>query len=372
MKSSLPLVEPRITIKDSKVDGIQNYDADNNYPGRIMDIIRASGTASLCVDRYYKFINGKGFKDQKFWKARINRRGLTVDALLRETSKDYARFRGFAIHVNYNALFQVNEVSYVPFDHCRLSMADENGHVSKIAVYDNWDGKKGKIKKDEIDFINKWNPNPDVVLAQIEAAGGINNYKGQIFWYSFNGDSYPLSICDPVLEDIISDTKIKKFRMRTTTTSFMPSHLVEVPFEFESDEERRDYIKNLEKFQGSENSNKLMLVENPEQDQNKKITLHKVDWQDSDKIYEVTNKTVKESIIEAFGIPPQIANIQTPGKLGTAQEVKEGYQIYNSVTSDERRIFEESFKEIFSRYRNPINTTGDFSIIPLSFEVVTV
>lgn len=369
MKSSLPSVPARITIKENKIDNIQNYDIDNNYPGRISDIIKASGTASLCVDRYSKFINGKGFKDLGFYKSRINRKGMTVDALLRETSKDFAKYRGFAIHVNYNALFQVNEVFHVPFDHCRLCLSDSKGYVSKIAVYCNWDGKKGKIEKDKIDYINIWNPDPDVVGAQMEAVGGIENYSGQIMWYSFEGESYPLSIVDPVIEDVVSDRGVKKFRLRSTTTSFLPSHAIEYPYAFEDDDERTEEVDKWKKFQGVDESNKLVIIENPDMDEKKTLKIHKIDWQNTDKIYETTNRTVKESIIESFGIPPVLANIQTPGKLGTAQEMKDAYLIYNSVTYDERRIKEEKYREIFSRYRNPINVTGDYSIIPLSFDL---
>jgi hypothetical protein len=233
MKSTLPEVKPRVTIKENKVDHIQNYDSDNNYPGRILDIIKASGTATSCTNLYSKFINGGGFKDQKFWKARVNRKGLTVDKLLRATSRDYSRLKGFAIHVNYNALFQVNEVSYIPFDHCRLGLPDDKGYIAKIALYDDWDCKRvKKVEKDKVDFIDIWNPTPEIILSQIEAAGGINNYKGQIFWYSFELDSYPLASVDPVIEDCITDNGIKNYRKTNIEKGFFASHVFQYPYEF--------------------------------------------------------------------------------------------------------------------------------------------
>lgn len=371
MRSTLPSVSPRITIKDNKISHIQNYDADNNYPGRIMDIIKASGTATSCANLYAKFINGKGFKDQVFWQSKINRKGLTVDKLLRETSKDFSKVKGFAIHVNYNALFKINEVAPVPFDYCRLGFSDDNRYVAKIAVYDDWACKKEKkINKEKIAYIDVYNRNPDVILSQIEKAGGIDNYKGQILWYSFEGAAYPLSICDPVIEDVIADSGIKKFRLRTTSTSFMPSHIFEYPYEFESEEERQNEKDTIAKFQGTENVNKVLMMENPG-GADTPIKITKVDWQDTDKIYESTNRTVKDSIIECFSIPPVLLGVAVSGKLGTADEIRDAYFFYNSITSDERRIFEEIFTEIFSNYRNPINPSGDYSIMPLEFSVGT-
>jgi hypothetical protein len=366
MKSSLPSVTPRVSIKDNKVDHIQNYDSDNNYPGRILDIIKASGTATSCTNLYSKFINGNGFKDQKFWKARVNRKGITVDKLLRATSKDYSKFKGFAIHVNYNALFQVNEVSYVPFDHCRLGIPDDNGYVSKIALYDDWDCKRGvKVNKDRIDFVNVWNPSPEVILAQINAAEGLENYKGQIFWYSNEDDSYPLASIDPVIEDCITDTGIKKFRQTNIEKGFFGNTVFEYPYEFESEEEREQEKENLKTFQGAEGT-RIMMVENKNSAENP-LKITKIDSGDSDKMFSVTNRTVKDSIIENFTQPPVLLGVAISGKLGTADEIRDAYLFYNSVTSDERRVFEEIFTEIFSRYRNPINISGDYSIIPLSF-----
>jgi hypothetical protein len=367
MKSSLPSAPVRITIKDNKVDGIQNYDSDNNYPGRILDIIKASGTATSCTNLYAKFLNGKGFNDKNFWKSRVNRKGVTVDKLLRATTGDYSKFKGYALHINYNALFQVNEVSYVPFDHCRLKISDDQGYVSKIAVYDDWECKREKkVNKDKIHFIDVYNPDPDVILSHIEKAGGIQKYKGQIFWRSSDLDSYPLSSIDAVIEDVLTDTGIKETRRYNVSKNFMAAHIFEYPKEFESDDERQIEKDNLKTFQGPEGTRIMMYENSTNQEKGLKIT--KLESNDTDKMFQVTNRTCKDSIIEIFTQPPILLGVQVAGKLGSAQEIKDAYIFYNSVTSDERRMFEEDYTEIFSRYRNLINSTKDYSITPLTLD----
>lgn len=52
----------------------------------------------------------------------------------------------------------------------------------KIVVYDNWDGSKGQVDKKKFNIIDVFNPNEKVVLSQIEKAGGIENYKGQVLF----------------------------------------------------------------------------------------------------------------------------------------------------------------------------------------------
>lgn len=373
MKSSVPSVEPRIVVKDSKVDFIQKYDVDNKYPQRVRDIIRASGTASNCTEKYAKFINGKGFKDLTFYKSKVNRKQQTVDSILRQTTSDFSEYRGFALHANFNALLQVNEVNFVPFENCRLGLASRSGYVPTIALYDDWACKKeSKILKDNVAFIDRWNPDPEVLLAQITAAGGLENYKGQVMYFSLGGDdAYPLSIIDPVLEDVISDAGLKTFRYRNTTTAFLASHIIEYPQEFESEEDRESALESWKQFQGTNNANKMLVLEKKSAD-SLGVTVTKLEAADIDKMFNTTNTTCKSSIIERFGIPPILANMLVPGKLAASSEYRDAYQIYNSNTLDERKIFEEKFKEVFSRYRNPINPSGDYSIIPLSFDVATI
>ena len=42
---------------------LQSYGADNLYPQHLEEITAASGTATTCLSRYAKFIEGYGFLD---------------------------------------------------------------------------------------------------------------------------------------------------------------------------------------------------------------------------------------------------------------------------------------------------------------------
>lgn len=368
MKASLPNPNPRIRYKKNTVDGILNYDVDNIYPQRMREYCRASGTASNCIKTYAKFIRGGGFADKIFYKSVVNQLGQTADAILRKISNDISEFRGYALHVNYDGLARVSSVTHIPFEYCRLSLPDDYDVSPKIAVYDNWDKVKNKtIDIKRIDFIDKFNPEPEVVLTQVERAGGFENYKGQVLWVSLDGDQYPLAIYDSVIEDIIASAGTKTYRLRQTTTNFLASHIVEIPFQFESDEEREAQKEVFSDFQGVDKSNKLLMLENPDAaDKDGGIKLHKVDIQDGDKMFQITNQTCKDSILEVFSMPPVLAGVQIPGKLGN-QDMKDAYDFYNSVTIDERIMIEEDIKKIFSRFNKIINPTGNYSILPLAY-----
>ena len=55
MKGTL-LSRKRIQTKANKTDGIINFDVDNAYPSRTIDIIQNSVTGTACVELYKKFI----------------------------------------------------------------------------------------------------------------------------------------------------------------------------------------------------------------------------------------------------------------------------------------------------------------------------
>jgi hypothetical protein len=75
--------------------------------------------------------------------------------------------------------------------------------VAHVLLHPDWEQKKtrnGKrlmVNEKTIERINVFNPDPDIVLEQIENAGGIDSYKGQILWQSLDGKFiYPTASYD--------------------------------------------------------------------------------------------------------------------------------------------------------------------------------
>ena len=63
MRIDVAKIQKRIVRRDDRSLGIINYDMDNAYPQRVVDIVNGSGVAKTCVDIFFKFINGSGFVD---------------------------------------------------------------------------------------------------------------------------------------------------------------------------------------------------------------------------------------------------------------------------------------------------------------------
>jgi hypothetical protein len=371
LRTSIIKQTPRFTISANRVDGILNYDSDNCYPQRVAEIIYGSAVAAKCADVYAKFIAGQGFEDKQFYTKIINPKGQTVDNLLRKVANDLALYRGFALHVNYNANGKITAVSHIPFEHCRICPPDEYGYVRKIAVYDDWAKKRSRqLRRDTIDFIDVFNPDPTAINAQNTTPEHWQQYKGQIYWYSADGVEYPLATPDPVLEDCITDAEIKAYKLRAITTNFMASHVYVHRGYFETDEAREDMHTVLNTFQGSNNAGKIMMVESPTETTDPKIL--KVDVQDFDKQFEYTEKSVQDNIRLCFGIPSVLIGKEVAGKLGSSQEIEQAVNYYSYQTMNERLILEETFLRIFSLSAFPLNPSNNYTIKPLSYDITNL
>jgi len=345
VKATVTKVEKRIIVKERRVEGILSYDTDNNYPNRVKDIVSNSGMGKACLLLYKKFIFGKGFEDQKLAVLPVNRWGDTANKVLSKCADNLAWYGGFAIHVNYNADYKITDISHISFATIRKA-SNESENAGMFAVHKDWGLKY--VKKTDINFIDAFNPDPTVIQAQVERAGGWNSYKGQIFYYSGTDDQYPLTTYDAVLEDMQTDSQAKTYKFRNVTTSFMASHILFVD-KMEADEsetngnERNLMVDGIKDFQGADDAQKIMIIERSHPDQ--KFELQKVDQQTGDKQFEWTENSTRDNIRQAFFIP-SVLIMQTAGKLGTADEIIDATKYYNSITDDERLTLESSFTYI--------------------------
>jgi hypothetical protein len=266
MAKATLITEKRIQTRPNKTDGVLNYDIDNAYPNRVDDIISASGTGKLCVEYLAKFVFGQGIKDKTAYKKIMNKSGETFDQILRKMARSVSRFGGVTLHFNYNANFKMTSVSVIPFKYSRFTTKENKENPNKILVYNNWDKSiDSKIDKNDFEYFDYFNPNPNVILKQVESAGGWANYKGQILYATMDGIEYPLSPSDAVLEDMQTDSHAKVFKYRNITTNFVASHIIEVD-EFmdgedsDANEQRDALIDTFSDFQGSDNTMKMLLL----------------------------------------------------------------------------------------------------------------
>ncbi|MDF3076124.1 MAG: hypothetical protein K0S09_13 [Sphingobacteriaceae bacterium] len=363
--TNLPQYPSRILKADVKNLGIVAYDVDNGYPQRMVTLVNACSTAKSAINKLSSFTIGRGFKDVDFYKAYINDKRLTCDKLLRRLSADKSMFRGFAIHVNWNALYQVESVNYVPFEYCRVG--DEEMNPGKICVSPLWfvvdSVKRKKITPEDIEAIDRYNPDPAVIEEQVNAAGGWDNYKGQVYWHSDDFESYPLSSIDPVVESVIAEIESDKTTTNNLKNNFQLKTIWVEKGKFEDEREREEHTAEIQKFIGSE-GNPVAVVESTDPEGNDIPQLMPFTSALNDKLFEYTDTKVRQKIYRSFEQDGALHS-DTRTISFNKDNITSAYTMYNNITQPVRDVFEEVFKEIFTRFKEPINKTDDYTIIPL-------
>ncbi|WP_207425999.1 hypothetical protein [Pedobacter sp. SYSU D00535] len=353
--TNLPGTEPRIKKVDVKKYSIAGYDVDNAYPQRIMELINASSTAKQAVGIYADFIAGEGFADLNLYKLKVNSRGLTADDLLNRVASDFAPFKGFAIHVNWNAAFEIDSLYYTPFENVRKGIED---YAGRYAVHSDW---RGKVKKEEIEYVYPFNPDPAVIQAQVDAEGGWDKYNGQLYYFSADYEAYPLASCDAVIEPMKAEIASDKTTTSNLENNFALKNIYVNKGEFQTEEERREFIEGLKAFMGPEGEQ--VMVAECETTENTPEVL-KIESALNDKLFAYTDDKVLKKIIRHYKQPGILHSI-TDGGYFNQQQLQDAMNYYNGITRKDRILMERVFEELFLLFKEQV--TDDFQIKPLTY-----
>jgi len=381
MKTYLPQIERRTLVRPNQTFGILNYDLDNAYPQRMLELVASSPTAKDCWTKRAKFIGGNGFEQSDLGKQVVNTKGLTLAKLLKAVATDKALFTGFGIHVNYNANFKVASVNYVRFEDIRLGDTDSPETADKYALYSDWGRKTWKnITRSRITFLDKYNPDPAAIKQQVTDAGGWEKYKGQLYYFNPEVDDYPLIEADSVWEDFETEAGIKIFNNREVTTGFLPSTMLFMQSRREEadnsrpDSDEQHYYntpsqleRDLGTFQGAKSAQKIIVIEY--EDENSKPEFQPYSIQNNDKLFETTERSVEARIIKGFSVPKELINSENSSGLSNGGEKKEAIREFNDNTAPDRLELSEGFAEIFGNFYRNINPSGNWNIIPVPTEV---
>ena len=370
MKASVLKTEQRKESRNDRSLGIQTYGENNDYPQRCKEISDASGTAKACIDKYAKFIAGRGFSDKDFYQTVINCRGHTSDYLLNQIARDFADYGGFAIHVNYNALYEIVELQHIPFEGIRFGKLDDDGNFNQVAIHPDWARRNQalrRFKKEDIVNVSFFDPKPEVIQQQVDDAGGWDKYTGQLYYYSSGGDKvYPKPVYDSVLTDMSTEEGISNVKSRNARNNFLPAGMIIDKRNRSASDEQENNLENvLAEFQGDEVAGKLVYVEVESEEEIPEFK--PFDTRNFDKEFDYSEKSVQSNIGKAFSQPP-ILRAENMGTNFGADLMKNAYAFYNSITEPERICIERVFSEIFTYWYNQgINPANDYTIRPLEY-----
>ena len=313
--TNLPKAEPALDLRYLKTLNIQSYDADNLYPQNVRNIVLNSKTGNGCLERYADYIEGRGIASDALAGFVINLDGETLADLHRLASNDVATLEGCAIHVNYDIDANIVSLHHIPFENARLVEPDEEGNVRKVALHPDWSGqltrggKAVKVNEANVDYIDVFNPDPAIVLSQMQEAGGPQFYKGQVFYYSHAGHlRYPYAKFHAILSDMSTDEGLSNIMNRNVRNNFLPAgafvrlkgqKLTPEGEDIEQDEITGEYDAELASMQGDTEALKILDITVESKEELPEFI--NMQGNNYDKDFTVTAAEIKDCIYSAFG-----------------------------------------------------------------------
>lgn len=354
----------------------------NDYPTMIELLVGGSATAKACAGVIADFIYGKGFSMEAEARATarqqrtrfrkdtlyINDKRETPNDLLKKVARSLSYHKGVFVQVNYNQLFQKTSVQVLPYRYCRLGARDSNNYRGKVLYYENWDNLQDKKEVDKnVKAIDLYDPSPKVIQEQVDAAGGWDNYKGQVYFLNLDrNDSYPLAWADVVLLDCESEMLSTKYTRNGFKKGFFGTYAF-VTSTMNSDEDREDFRDNLRNSIGVEAEQSVFHFElemkgDKLEDQ---VLVKPIESNVKADLFEYADKKTANNIRKTYGnIPPVLIDF-VEGKLGntSGDSLKEARIFMQEQMQEERQDVQEMFEELFDNFAEPISSNGLFEIM---------
>ena len=368
------------TIQQNVLSYNQNYDimqwgAQNDYPQQILRVVSNSITAQECLSIYKSFLMGLGFKDTFLNDYVINSKNQTLFEFLEILASDYAIFGGFAFLVKYNAFLDVREVLPIGFETLRLSNRDKNYNYQNLAIHNDWGKEYQRLKRfddKDIKRFNFFDSSKQRLKAEILHVGDITKYKGQIFYYSNTGRKvYSQPIFTPAIKDMHTEDTISTIDNRNAYNRFMPSGILVQTLnnngidEYEAQNINNEFQNAFLQAQGPDSLGKIMaLTVRDKDDMPQFINMQPNNYAND---YKVTSERIKNSIRQAFRLPPILCSEHVSTGFDT-DAMQSAFIYYNSQTNTERQILTKSIRKVFANWYDKRIKDLSFEIKPSSWQ----
>lgn len=300
---------------------------DNDTPQLLWGCYSHSATLKSVCDGCVNYILGDEIIASPKWSKEINRRGQTMDDLVKHIALDYVIYGNFAIQVIFNKISEVAELYPLDVAKCRLDETKTKVFYSKKG----W--TKYQTKSEEYDIFNLKRINPDNLT--------------QIFFYNGEGvrSIYNKALWESAIYDVLTEIEATKYSLNTVSNGFSSRYILNYP---ESDNLTDEQKKNIEKgiqskLCGPEASTFGLYFG----DDGRKLEIAKIESDDTPEKYEAIRKAARENIFIAMRCTPVLFGLVTASNGFATSEYSDSFKLFQrTVIQPMQDIIEDSLSKI--------------------------
>ena len=337
-------------IEKETPKGWVNYGDNNLFPQYLIDLYNTSSVHGSLTMSIAFTIAGKEFStDLPIAKRELER--LKLDDIRSATALDLKLHGGFFWEVVWSVdRTTIARVNHLPFENCRLAVANEEDVISGIYYSKDWaDTRKKKNTPVYIPMFNKSTneEEPSQVLFMSVMTPGSAYYPKPDYYSG--------------LEYIECTRQISHFYNAFLQNGMFPGYMIHfnngVP-----DPEEQIMIKNQwEKMSGTQMAGKRIFTFNESQDRAPKVDLIPLD--DADKKWTVLSEESRNNIMISHRVTsPLLFGIRESGGLGSnSDELKQAFKIFKQqVIEPYQRLICDAVEILMKS----IGIVAEFTIVP--------
>lgn len=381
----------RLPAAKPTVAGFLAFGSGDLLPQTLKDVIDDSDTASAAIEARAEFIIGNGLFDENLADYVVNRHGETFDDIVEGTGWNMSEGEAIVLWIGYNGNLEPNEIRVVPWEMFRFKEPDESGKLTHGAIFPYLSStyKKDKDKRKFHTVCPLFNDDKDVVQAQIQAAGGILNYTGQLLYIKAgkpSADYYAIpsyfgSVKNLETEKESVDGDFATIANGLATSGFWKQLKTKPKVvtlrrrnadgeweDYEEEVEDQDSIVvKIQENQGGENMGSVMVVEAESVEELDAMDFVPVTGADVSNRYSALSDRVAQRIARRMRTPNEIINLRRTGGLApTGDEMKVGSQMMQQSVNKKQRKLEQILMRVTKNWHEPL-PGDDFHIENLNY-----
>ena len=324
----------------------------NSYPDYLLDLYNNVPTLRSIINGNIDFITGDDVSilplTDNLPNGQMNNRGDSIREQIKDISKDYEIYGGFALQIIRNLIGMVAEVYYIDMRYLRTN---KEGNVFYYCEDWSKSGKKDVIVYPAFMPNLKWDTLDD---EQRNRNASSILYVKNVHTQVYPAPLYAASIKACEIERLIDD-----FHINSLQNQFVSSAIINFNNGDPGDEMKKEIEDAInEKFAGAANGGRIMLSFNKNKESATDIVEFEV--KDFGERYKALAEHSRQQIFTAFRANPNLFGIPTEGNGFANEQYAESFKLYNRTQIQPvQRLIADTYDKIYG-------TKGVLTIVPFS------
>ena len=340
-----PYVETNIILPVEKfvsAKDLMEWGTRNSYPDYLLDLYNNVPTLRAIINGNIDFIAGDDVSilplTQHLPNGIMNNRGDHIREQIKDISKDYEIYGGFALQIIRNLIGEVAEVYYIDM---RFLRTNKEGNV--FYYCEDW---SKSVRKDVVVY-PAFMPNLNWDALDDEARN--RNASSILYVKNVHTQVYPAPLYAASIKACEIERLIDDFHLSDINNHFVSSAIINFNNGIPDDDVKEQIEREFtEKFCGASNGGRTAFSWNPNKESATDIVEFEV--KDFGERYKTLSEHSRQQIFTALRANPNLFGIPTEGNGFANEQYAESFKLYNRTQiKPVQRMIADAYDKIYGQ-----------------------